>query len=419
MRLKNLFHKLTSHALARDSAIMFMGSMGSNVSSYLYHLLMGRLLGPVGYGELSSLLSIFYIFTIPLNVGQLVLVKFISAFKAKGEVGQAKTLFLKVTKTAVIGCLGMLPVIILISPFVTTYLQIKTPGMFVLIYLIFIFSMLTVIMASVLQGYQKFVWVSILGAGAVLIKLFLSLPAVQFNVIGVLIATLISGVIAYVLNFIPLGFMFKTPALPMHLTKREAITFAIPTLLITLGMTSIYSTDMILVRHYFSAIDAGVYASLTVLGKIVFYATSVLGAVFYPVLSERHTKGENTEGIIRIGLLAVTFISSGITLLYFLFPNLIIKMLFGSSYLGGAPYLGIFGIFLVLYSIGNMFTTTFLATGKTKIWIVPVVCALLQIAGISVFHQNLLTVIYIDITISVLLVVGLGGYYLHNITKRI
>jgi len=274
--------------------------------------------------------------------------------------------------------------------------------------------MLTVIMASVLQGYQKFVWVSVLGAGAILIKLFFSIPAVEFHVVGVLIAILISGVIAYVLNFIPLGFMFKAKALPMKLTKREAITFAVPTLLVTLGMTSIYSTDMILVRHYFSALDAGVYASLAVMGKIVFYATSVLGAVFYPVLSERHAKGENTSAIIRIGLFAVTVISSGITLLYFLFPNFIIKMLFGSSYLGGAPYLGIFGIFLVLYSIGNMFTTTFLATGKTKMWIVPVVCALLQIIGISVFHQSILTVIYIDIAISVLLVVGLGGYYLHN-----
>lgn len=414
MNIKNLLKKITTHALARDSAIMFMGSMGSNVFSYIYHLLMGRLLGPVGYGELSSLLSIFYIFTIPLNVGQLVLVKFISAFKATGEIGQAKSLFLKVTKTAVIVCLGMLPVIILISPMVTSYLQIKTPSMFVLIYLIFIFSLLTVIMASVLQGYQKFVWVSVLGAGAILIKLFLSIPAVEFQVIGVLIAILISGVIAYVLNFIPLGFMFKAKSLPMKLTKREAVTFAVPTLLVTLGMTSIYSTDMILVRHYFSALDAGVYASLAVMGKIVFYATSVLGAVFYPVLSERHAKGENTSAIIRIGLLAVTVISSGITFLYFLFPNFIIKMLFGASYLGGAPYLGIFGIFLVLYSIGNMFTVTFLATGKTTMWIVPVVCALLQIIGISVFHQSILTVIYIDIAITMLLVLGLGGYYLHN-----
>ncbi|MFZ2025208.1 MAG: oligosaccharide flippase family protein [Microgenomates group bacterium] len=414
MKIKSLMQKITSHSLARDSMIMFVGSMSANVAAYVYHLLMGRLLGPVGYGELSSLLSIFYIFSVPLNVGSLVLVKFISGFKAKGEVGQTKTLFSKVTKAAMIFCIGLLPIIIAVSPIVSAYLNIKSPLMFIIVYVIFIFSLLTVIMSSVLQGYQKFLWVSILGAGAIILKLPLSISAIQFGVMGVLIATLVSGIVIYILNFFPLRFLFTAPLLPMKLTKREAFRYAIPTLLVTLGMTSIYSTDMILVRHYFTAIDAGVYASLAVLGKIIFYASSVLASVFYPVLSERTAKGENTSKLITMGLISVTVISSGITILYFLFPSLIIKMLFGASYVGGASLLGIFGIFLVLYSIGNMFTVTFLATGKTKIWIIPVICSLVQIIGISIFHESIEEVIYINISISVLLVLGLGAYYLHN-----
>ena len=414
MTVQKFIKKISSHTLARDSAIMFTGSMTANVASYVYHLLMGRLLGPIGYGELSSLLSIFYIFSVPLNVGQLVLVKFISGFKAHGEVGQTKALFLRVTKAAVIICGALLPVMIIASPLITTYLHIQSTILFLIVYLIFVFSLLTVIMLSVLQGYQKFVWVSILGAGSIVIKVLLSIPAVHFEVIGVLVATLISGVLIYGLSFVPLRFLIRTPSLSMKLTKREAFQFAMPTLLVTLGMTSIYSTDMILVRHYFTAVDAGIYASLAVLGKIIFYASSVLASVFYPVLSERTAKGEKTDKIVGIGLLSVTGISIGITALYFLFPNLIITMLFGSSYLGGASLLGIFGIFLVLYSIGNMFTITFLATGKTKIWIVPIVCALLQIVGISIFHQRIVQVIYIDIAISALLIMGLGGYYLRN-----
>lgn len=418
MAIKNVIQKITSHSLARDSATMFAGSMTANIFSYLYHLLMGRLLGPIGYGELSSLLSIFYIFSIPLSVGQLVLVKFISVFKANGEIGQSKTLFLKVTKISVIGCIVLLPIIIIISPWITDYLQIRQPIMFILVYGIFVFSLLTVIMASVLQGYQKFLWVSILGAGAILIKICFSVPAVPFGVVGVLIAVLLSAILAYACNFIPLGFLFRVPALTMNITKKEAFSFAIPTLLVTLGMTSLYSTDMILVRHYFQPLEAGIYASLAVMGKIVFYGTSVVTLVFYPVLSERYAKGERTRSMIRIGLGAVTVISSGITLLYFLFPKLIISLLFGTSYLAGAPYLGIFGVFLVFYTIGNMFTTTFLATGKTKMWCIPVVAALLQILGIILFHNTLLTVIYIDIAISILLVLGLGVYYVRDRKER-
>ena len=419
MKLKALIKKITTHSLARDSMNMFVGSMTANVASYVYHLLMGRWIGPSGYGELSSLLSIFYIFTVPLNVGALVLIKFVSGFKAHGEIGQTKSLFIRVTKVAIILCAALLPIIIFVSPVITKYLHIESSVMFVIVYLIFVFSLLTVIMSSVLQGYQKFLWVSILGASAVLVKLLLSIPAVQFHVMGVLMAALISVVVMYGVNFLPLRFLFAAKAVPMKLTKREAFMFAVPTLLVTLGMTSIYSTDMILVRHYFSAIDAGIYASLAVLGKIIFYASSVLAIVFYPVLSERTAKGENTDAVVRIGLMSVAAISIGITVLYFLFPNFIIRMLFGVSYVGGSSLLGIFGVFLVLYSIGNMFTTTFLATGKTKIWVIPVICAFLQIVGISMLHQSILMVIYINIGISTLLVVGLGGYYLRSKMSKI
>lgn len=414
MQINRLLKKLISHELARDSIIMFIGSMTANVAAYLYHLLMGRLLGPGKYGELSSLLSIFYIFSVPLNVGALVLVKFISGFKAHGELGQTKSLFLKVTKAAIIGCVVSFPFIILASPFIVSYLHIQSPTMFVIVYLVFIVSLLSVIMVSILQGYQKFIWVSALAAGGIILKLLLSIPAVQFDVMGVLVATLIAGVVMYLLTFVPLRFLFHTPTLPMKLTKREAFMFAVPTLLVTLGMTSMYSTDIILVRHYFSAIDAGIYASIAILGKIIFYASSVLGSVFYPVLSERSAKGEKSDNLIRIGLICVTVLSFFITLFYFLFPDFIIKMLFGTSYAGGSSLLGIFGIFLTLYSIGNLLTMTFLATGKTKIWIVPVMCSLLQIIGISLFHTSILMVIYINIGISSLLVLGLGGYYLHN-----
>ena len=414
MKIKRLIQKIMSHSLAKDSMIMFAGSMASNVTSYIYHLLMGRWIGPSGYGELSSLLSIFYIFTVPLNVGALVLVKFISGFKAHGEIGQTKALFVRVTKAAIILCATLLPIIIVVSPFITKYLHIQSPVMFVIVYLIFVFSLLTVIMSSVLQGYQKFLWVSILGVSAVLVKLLFSVPAVQFYVMGVLLATLLSVVVVYGLNFLPLRFLFAAKSLPIRLTKREAFAFAVPTLLVTLGMTSIYSTDMILVRHYFSGLDAGIYASLALLGKIIFYASSILATVFYPILSERTAKGEKTDTLIGIGLLSVTAISLGITAIYFLFPNFIIRMLFGSLYVAGSSFLGVFGLFLVLYSIGNMFTVTFLATGKTKIWIIPVMCALLQIVGIAIWHQTIQMVIYINIGISALLVLGLGAYYLHN-----
>jgi len=418
--MKNLFKRITSHSLAKDSVIVMAGSMVANIGAYLYHLVMGRLLGPSGYGELSSLLSIFYIFTVPLNVGTIVLVKFISSMKAHGELGQVRTLFVKVTKACLVGSIVFLPVIIFASPFISSFLHIQSTILFILVYSIFVISLVTVIATSALQGYQKFLWVSMFGAGSIILKLLVSIPAVRFGVYGALCAMVGSSLVMYLLYFLPLRFIFQVKeASALTITPREAIRYAVPSLFIILGMTSLYSTDVILVRHFFPGYEAGLYASLAVLGKIIFYASSAIAVVIFPVLSERTAKGEKGTKLIFIALAGVTAVSIAITLLYVAFPQFIIRMFFGSSYIQAAPLLGLFGIFLMLYSMGNMLTMIFMALGKVKMWLLPVLCALIQIIGIIIYHTSLTSVILVNAASCLILVLSLLGYYIKQNYEKV
>lgn len=419
MNVKELIRKITSHALARDSAIVFAGSMVSNVIAYVFHLVMGRQLGPSGYGELSSLFSILYIFTVPLGVGQTIMVKFVSELKAKNEPGEAKTLFWQVTRWCTIGCLIILPFMIICAPWVMGFLHIPSSILFVLVYILFIFSLLSMLIISLLQGYQQFVWLSVLGVLSVILKLALSVPGATFGVLGVMIAIIITSMIMYAVYFLPLRRIFRAVSKTVTLTKRKAFAFAVPTLFAVLGVTSLYSTDIILVRHYFSAIDAGLYAALAVLGKVIFYASSAVSLVLFPVLSERTAKGEQTNKLIVSGTGGVTAVSFAIVGFYFCFPTLVIRMLFGNAYIGASSLLGVFGIFLALFSVGSILVSVCLAIGKTGVWMITFGCAILQIIGISLFHQSILQVIYINIGISTLFVIGIGGYYLRNKTSNI
>ena len=419
-RMKNLFKRITSHSLAKDSVIVMAGSMVANIGAYLYHLVMGRLLGPSGYGELSSLLSIFYIFTVPLNVGTIVLVKFISSMKAHGELGQVRTLFVKVTKACLVGSIVFLPVIIFASPFISSFLHIQSTILFILVYSIFVISLVTVIATSALQGYQKFLWVSMFGAGSIILKLLVSIPAVRFGVYGALCTMDGSSLVMYLLYFLPLRFIFQVKeASALTITPREAIRYAVPSLFIILGMTSLYSTDVILVRHFFPGYEAGLYASLAVLGKIIFYASSAIAVVIFPVLSERTAKGEKGTKLIFIALAGVTAVSIAITLLYVAFPQFIIRMFFGSSYIQAAPLLGLFGIFLMLYSMGNMLTMIFMALGKVKMWFIPVLCAFVQILGIIIYHSSLTSVILVNAASCLILVLSLLGYYIKQNYEKV
>jgi O-antigen/teichoic acid export membrane protein len=419
MKIKGLIQKFSSDSLARNSAIVFAGSMVTNILAYMYHLFMGRLLGPSGYGELASLLSLLYVFTVPLLVAQTVLIKFVSGFKGHGDTGQAKTLFLESLKLFTVVSVALFPIVLLTAPFVTAFLHLSNTALFTLLYLFLVISLLTIATVSMLTGYQKFIWVSVLAALAVLVKIFISIPLVSWGVSGVMLAAVVASIIMYGLYFIPLRFLLAARARPTQLKRRDMLGFAVPTLLTQLGITSLYSTDIILVRHFLSAHEAGVYAALAILGKIIFYASSAVPTVLFPIASERAAIGTTTKKLILSAIGIVAAISIGITLFYFLFPNIIVSLLFGNAYGSAGSMLGLFGLFLSLFSIGSIITTACLAVGSVRIWFFAAGAAVVQIVGITLFHGSIAGVISINIVVCLAYDIAAAGYYLLGAHEKI
>ena len=53
-----------------------------------------------------------------------------------------------------------------------------------------------------------------------------------------------------------------------------------------------HNIDVILVKHYFSADEAGHYAALSQLGKIIIFGTGAIASVMFPLVVERFEKHE-------------------------------------------------------------------------------------------------------------------------------
>lgn len=411
--------KPETNSLAKNSMIVFIGSMGANIISYVYHLLLGRMLGPSGYGEISSLFSILYMFTVPLLVGQTVLVKFVSQIKATGTLSQAKSLCITVTKMCGVASIAMFPFILIFSGTITHFLHLSSPILFILIYILFVITLLSTVTASVLQGYQKFAWFSGLTLAVLIIKVLLSISFIPWGVRGMLFAAIIAAASVYGVYFFPLKEMLQTKATRAGIMKEEALKFGIPTLLSLLGITSLYTTDIILVRHFFSSSQAGMYAAIAILGKIIYYASSAISQVMFPVLSEKVAKKQSTNRLILTSLLGVASISVVLSTIYFIFPDIIVKMLFGNAYTGASNILGQFGVFIALFSIGNIITMANLAIGKTGVWFIPLLAAILQIVLILYIHSSIQSVILINIGVCALLVCGAIGYYMFHSYEKI
>ncbi len=157
MKFTNVLRSFFSHGLIRSSAIVFIGSTVANFSGWLYHIVVGRILGPDQYAELSALFALFFILNIFSGVIQTVLMRFFSMLKARQSYGEAVSLYWKSTKiialSEVVGLFVVLPLI----PSVSLFLHISNYWYFVWVYLIFATTTVTVVNNAALQGFQRFI----------------------------------------------------------------------------------------------------------------------------------------------------------------------------------------------------------------------------------------------------------------------
>jgi O-antigen/teichoic acid export membrane protein len=225
---------------------------------------------------------------------------------------------------------------------------------------------------------------------------------------GVLFSLILTSIFALLLiNF----FINKKITLPkvkeVKVPWREISKYGLPVLFSNLAQTSFYTSDVLLVKSLFPADQAGLYASLSILGKIVFFASSSIGMVMFPLVAGKKARGENYRRIYLNSFLLVFLVSFGITLVYFLFPKLMVNLLYGSQYLAIAPLLGLFAVFMSFYALVYLTVNFFLAAARTVMIVLPITGAVLQAVLIYFYHSSLRQVVLINIWVMAGLFFGL------------
>lgn len=412
-----LINKMAENKLVAGSLVMFVGATIFNIGNYLFHLLMGRMLGPANYGILTALISLLYIISIPAMTLGTTMVKFVSLSKAKGDYSQIYSLFYELSRKFLVVSIIIFILFTLASKYIASFLQIPHYGLIILIGSLFLVSFLPTINNSILQAFLNFKFLVANNILWVILKIILATGLVYlgFSVGGAIVAILVSSTVTYLVSFLPLKFLWATKDKKIgKVDWLKLASFAGPVFLAILGLTSLYTTDIILVKHFFPAFEAGLYAALAVVGKIIFFASGAIVTVMFPLVSETYENGGHYRPLLVQSLSLVLVISVGITGIYFLIPALMIKILYGSSYLAASPNLGVFGIFISLYSLSNILINFFLSIRKTKVVALVLIAALSQVILISFFHASIQEVIRISILVTALLLGSLLLYYFRS-----
>lgn len=412
--------KQIKNPLIFGSAVLFSGNMAANFCSYLYHLLMGRMLGPTNYGILESLISIIYLLGIPLSVLALVIVKFVSTQNNKPGFSKIASMYLSFNRKLLVLGLVALGMFLSLSPFISSFLHLDAPVAFLILGGVFFVSVFNTINRAFLQGLLKFVPLSTSIALESFLKFSLAVLFVWlgFQINGAMIPFLAGAIATYFFTRVFISKATKEAKKEATVDYLEMVNYAFPVFVATLGFTSLYTADIILVRHFLPAQEAGYYSALSVLGKIIFFVTSPIGAVLFPIVSEKHANGKPYFNLLFKSFVLVFAACLVVSFIYLFFPEMMINTLFGKEYLPASPQLFPFALFLSLYSMTFLLSTFFLSIYKLQAVIFPAVSALAQAILLAFFHQSLSQVISVSILVTTLLLLTQIVYYFLNYRRE-
>lgn len=392
--IKSSIYSKDENALLGAGIIFFLFSIFTAGFNYLYHLFMGRMLGPEDYGILGSLFAIIYIASFSTQTFNLVIAKQVAEFEGKNQKGKIKNLFYAgFKKTVFFGFIG-LGIYLLLTPFIADFMKIQSYSEIIIVGITSFFLFLGVLFTGILNGLQKFFWQNNSSFVSIALKFLLAVLFVfiGFKINGALAAILLGTVAGIIIAYIPIKSYFKNIE-KQPIEGKKIYLYAVPVFFASMFFIFLITFDQILVKHYFSSSDAGIYAAAGMIGKMIWFGSSFLISPLFPKLVSLKSKGKDTSKLLSKAIFYTTALVILGCLVFYIAPTFIVTMLYGQAYVQSIPLILMFGISLGIYSIIQIFMTYNLAIEKYSFIYMFAVAAILEVLGIYMFHNTLVEIL--------------------------
>ena len=404
---------LKKNAFARSSAVLFAGSMVANILNYVFHLVVGRMVSVQVYGEVESLISLMNIISVPAMTLTMVATKYAAQCKAVDDKNGSYKIIEYMNKRVFKYGIPVLLITFFATPYISSFLNIESNVPLVIIWISMFFSFLLAINNGILNGWQKFKDVSVSGIWGVVVKLVSVIIFVKigFQLNGLISSFLLSIIAAYIASNVTLRFILKDRRMDGSSCETKVDfklikKYILPVFVGTLAMNIFGNIDMVIAKHNLDAIVAGQYGALTIVSKIIFFATGVIGSVLFSMSAEDHHKQNNSLHILKNASYLMIFMCLSAIAIYFAFPGLIMSVLFGNKYVNVLGYLGQFAIMVSLFSFVNLFFSYLMSISRTNISYMLLAISAILLIVLLFFGTSIYAIITIMIVAQIVAILS-------------
>ncbi len=398
--LRRVFRPMLSNDFLRHGALVFGAAMAANVFNYFFNFALSRRLGVEGYATLSALISFLMILSIPTSVVSLIVVKYTAVYHAAGDSQRVRRLSQVLLKWTGLGSAAIFAIGALLRTQIATFLHIADRTAILLCLGIIAVGVVTPSVRSILQGEQDFARFSFSTLLEVFLKLVIAVALVYagFGVEGAMFGWVLATIcaLAYtVWAVLRKHGTFADSSVHLGVDVRRLVQTTLGIGLATGFLTFISFMDVLLVKHYFDAHEAGLYAAVNLTGKVVLFLVGFIPAVVLPKAVAKNVNRENAVPLLlQAGV--VTIAMSGAALVLFgLFPGQVIRALAGGAFSAAAPYVLQYDAVMCLLAIVTLLVNFKIAVHQFDFLYGLFAVAVLEVTAITVFHNSLWDVIHV------------------------
>lgn len=370
--------------VVRGSAILLFSTGLVAATNLLYNILIARMLGAEGFGNASALYTLLMLLAAITLSFQIVTSKFIAR---SSETPVRAQIYASMSRRAWQVGVGIAVLLAAGGAYVKSYFNLPAQhDLWLLAIATGVYIPLGVRRGK-MQGCYDFRGIAINVVVEAAVKFGGALLFLHFGmgVTGVMTAVLLSIVAAYIVG---------RPGPQYHakagLMKVAPSGEGMQALLYFIGQVILSNLDILLVKHFFRLSEAGVYAAVALVGRVVFMLSWSVVSSMFPVTAS-HTHRRAGRSLLYTGLLLVGAVTSAFIAAVALVPDAVWTKVLGARFLLGTP--AAFSSLLTEYAV------------MTGIYSIAVLIMMYEIS------RRIGTAAWVQLGASVLLAVAIWRYH--------
>lgn len=390
--------------IVSGSMVLLSGSGLTTGINLAYNIVIAQFLGPKGYGHATVVYTLLTVLSAVTLSFQIISTKLV----AQQTSPEAMSAVYRGFHRSAWGCgIAIALVLLFFRQSVSDYLNLPDSGLVALLAIGAAFYVPLGSRRGFIQGTLGFrrLAANLVLEGAVRLGGSFLLILTGLGVRGVIAANVAAIAVAYFVSIPKLADAVRNP-----LAASYAIRETSHALIFFAGQVLINNCDIVLVKHFFPAQMAGLYAAVAMVGRVIFAFSSAVVNTTFPLVAGTSNEERKDLKVIATSLLLVLGIGSVLAFSLCVTPAWMWTALFGSGFQIPGEHtlpslLALYALATVIYSLSAVIITFEMSYKIANTSWVQLAFSGVLIAGICRFHSSLHQVILVQLYLMVALLV--------------